>query len=216
MSAAPDKNLLLAFAGAFQAATLVRQLARYEHYDSGALHESSFSLLRVEADSVEEIFGSVRSLRLGLKCVANLFGRRADGSAREILQYAIGMYHISCKLQQQHDRQTAIKQGFEELQNSYLQNYRCYDYDNQLQMEIASLYTCHISTMTPRLIIHGEQGRLENPLTINRVRTALFCGIRAAWLWHQLGGRRWQLIFQRNGYQQQAQHLLNNLPASEG
>lgn len=199
--------MTLAFAGVFQSATLVCQLARLENYDSGALHQSSFSLLKMNSDSTEEIFGSVHGLRLGLDCVVRLFGGRPDASAREVFQYAVGMYQLSIRLRENQPGREVIGAGLDELRGRYLKHYRNLDYDNELQEEIASLYARSISYMSPRIMVQGSS-RLENPLTVNRVRTALFAGIRAAWLWHQLGGRRWQLFFQRKGYQRQARRLL--------
>lgn len=216
MARAPDNDRILALVGVFQASALVRQCARHENCEHRALHASSFSLLRLNADSTEEVFGSIRGLRLGLDCMVKLFGGSADSSAREIFQYAAGMYHISLKLRNHRALQTMIEHGFEELGERYLNNDPCrdngygydYNHDQPLHADIAALYARSISTLTPRIMVHGARGKLENPLTINRVRTALFSGIRAAWLWHQLGGRRWQVLFQRKHYQRQAQILL--------
>lgn len=205
---APHKDLTLAFAGVFQSATLVHQLARLENYDSAALHHASFSLLRINSDSTAEIFGSVHGVRLGLDCVARLFGGQPDSSMREVFQYAVGMYQLSLKLRQNHRGREMIEEGLNELRDRHLKHYRNLDHDNPLHEDIALLYARSISYMTPRIMVQGSRGRLENPLTANRVRTALFAGIRAAWLWHQLGGRRWHLLFQRTGYQRQARRLL--------
>ena len=208
MSSAHHKDRTLAIAGVFQSAALVHQLARQENYDSAALHHSSFSLLRVNSDSAEEIFGGVHGLRLGLDCLIKLFAGRSDSSAREMLQYAMGMYQVSIKLQQNQRGQSIIEDGLDELRGRYLKHYRNLDYDNELYEDLAALYARSISYMTPRIMVQGDRGYLQNPLTINRVRTALFAGIRAAWLWHQLGGRRWQLVFQRKNYQRLAGRLL--------
>ncbi len=186
----------------------MHQLARQENYDSSALHHSSFSLLRISSDSTEEIFGGSRGLRLGLDCLIKLFAGRTDSSVREVLQYAVGMYQISVKLQQSRRGQSIIEDGLNELRGRYLKHYRSPDHDNDLHEDLASLYARSISYMTPRIMVQGERGHLQNPLTVNRVRTALFAGIRAAWLWHQLGGRRWHLVFQRKNYQRQARRLL--------
>ncbi len=208
MLSGPGKDRTLAFAGVFQAALLVHQLARMENYDSGALHQSSFSLLRLDSDSAGEIFGSAHGLRLGLDCVARLFGGPPDSSAREVFQYAAAMHQLSVKLRDNRRGQAVIEEGVRELRARYLKHYRNPDHDKELHEDIAALYARSISYMAPRIVVHGSRGRLENPLTIHRVRTALFTGIRAAWLWHQLGGRRWQLVFHRRGYQRQAQGLL--------
>ena len=206
----PGKDLTLAFAGVIQSATLVSQLARMPKHNSKALHHSSFSLLRLNTDSTEEVFGSVDALSMGLICVDTLLGERPNGFTREVFQYALGMHQLSHKLQQNHQGQAVIEEGLNDLRGRYLKHYRNPDHDNELHEDIAALYARSISYMSPRIMVQGGRRRtLENPLTVNRVRTALFAGIRAAWLWHQLGGRRWQVIFQRGGYRRQSQRLLD-------
>ncbi|HLR87578.1 MAG TPA: DUF489 family protein, partial [Wenzhouxiangella sp.] len=40
------------------------------------------------------------------------------------------------------------------------------------------------------------------------VRAILLAGLRSAILWHQVGGRQWQLIFRRGKMLQEARSLL--------
>jgi high frequency lysogenization protein len=58
-------------------------------------------------------------------------------------------------------------------------------------------------------MVQGEPKKLQDPDTVNRIRASLFAGIRSAFLWHQCGGRRWQLLFNRNGYHAFARGLIN-------
>jgi high frequency lysogenization protein len=43
------------------------------------------------------------------------------------------------------------------------------------------------------------------------VRALLLAGIRAAFLWRQLGGRRWKLVLQRRRLLQRCQALSRDL-----
>ena len=52
--------------------------------------------------------------------------------------------------------------------------------------------------MGPRIIVQGDQGYLSNPDNAARIRALLLAGIRAAVLWRQAGGTRWNLILGRN------------------
>jgi len=67
----------------------------------------------------------------------------------------------------------------------------------KLAEKLGELYQQTLSTLTPRIMVNGENDHLSNPQTAARVRAALFAGIRSAFLWHQKGGRRWQLLFFR-------------------
>lgn len=208
MLSAPDKDQTLAFAGVFQAAALVHQLATTDHYDSAALHHAGVSLLRLDAASAEAVFDSIHALRLGLGCVSRLFGGRADASARAVFQYAAGMHRLSVTLRRDRNARAAVAGGLNELRERHLRHAGDFGHDDSLHHAIADLYVRTISRMTPRIIVRGSQGRLSEMLTVNRVRAALFAGIRAAWLWHQLGGRRWQAVVYRREYQRQAQRLI--------
>lgn len=216
----PSLDQVLAFSGMFQAATLVHQLATHPIYDKAALHEASYSLLRMNAVSAEEVFGYTddqrqrqiqNSLHLGLECVAHLFGGKRKLVSQEITQYVIGMYHVHAKLRKEKTIQSVIENGLTTLSGRYLENYRCLDHDQELHTDIGTLYEESISMITPRILIYGTRGRLQNPLTVNRIRTALFAGIRATWLWHQLGGRRLQFFFRRKGYRQHSQRLIKQI-----
>jgi high frequency lysogenization protein len=84
----------------------------------------------------------------------------------------------------------------------------------RLVEKLAELYTQTISTLTPRIMVNGEHGHLSNPLIAAKVRAALFAGIRSAFLWHQLGGSRWQLLFSRKKIAGEAANILENLGAT--
>ena len=59
------------------------------------------------------------------------------------------------------------------------------------------LYQDTISTFRQRIQVHGDMRFLQQPANAAKIRALLLAGIRAARLWHQLGGRRWQLLFSR-------------------
>jgi high frequency lysogenization protein len=74
--------------------------------------------------------------------------------------------------------------------------------------KIDGVYQSTISTMTPRIMVQGEQTYLSNSDNASKIRTLLLAGIRAAVLWYQLGGNQWKLVFSRKKYLHSANHLL--------
>ena len=70
---------------------------------------------------------------------------------------------------------------------------------------IDGLYQDKISNLEPRIMVRGDQMHLQNSNNAAKVRTLLLAGIRAAVLWHQLGGSKWKLIMSRSKYVNQAQ-----------
>ena len=66
----------------------------------------------------------------------------------------------------------------------------------QVIARFADIYQRTLSELKPRIQVYGDAGFLQQPDNINRVRALLLTGIRAAVLWQQKGGRRWQFLFQ--------------------
>nr|MBA3573317.1 DUF489 family protein [Pyrinomonadaceae bacterium] len=69
--------------------------------------------------------------------------------------------------------------------------------DDSTLAAIASSYQETLSTLKFRIQVRGDARFLRDPEVANKVRAALLAGVRAALLWHQVGGRRWQLPFYR-------------------
>ncbi len=61
--------------------------------------------------------------------------------------------------------------------------------------KIDGLYQDYISSLSPRIIVRGEQNYLRNDDNAAKIRSLLLAGIRAAVLWQQLGGSRWKLFW---------------------
>ena len=66
-----------------------------------------------------------------------------------------------------------------------------------LLAHLAEIYSGTISNLQPRIMVRGEPSYLQNPDNQNRIRTMLLAGIRAAWLWRQVGGSRWTILLGR-------------------
>jgi high frequency lysogenization protein len=75
---------------------------------------------------------------------------------------------------------------------------------------LAGIYSDTLSTLTPRIMVQGEQGYLSSPDNANKVRALLLAAVRSAVLWRQVGGRRWQLIFARNAILHETEKLLRS------
>ena len=58
------------------------------------------------------------------------------------------------------------------------------------------------------MMVRGEQNYLSNPDNAGKIRVLLLAGIRAAVLWHQLGGSKWKLMIFRKKYVRSANQIL--------
>ncbi len=204
------RDRVLALAGVFQAARLVQQLARHGRSDDTALAASIGSVLQLECTSTEEIYGGVKGVTLGLELLRNKLAGRAEASDVELARYVVGVLRLERALERNTPMLAAIRRGIESLKvsDSHSDTPAKVDQDSQLVTKLAELYRMTLSTLTPRIIVNGEHGHLRNDVIAGRVRSALFAGIRSAFLWRQLGGRRWQLVLRKTAIARQAAHIL--------
>lgn len=205
----------LALAGLFQAARLTQQLAREGRADAVAMATSVHSLFMIDAATTAEVFGGTRGVALGLRLLRDKLAGRTEPSDMEIARYVVSLLALERLLERRAEAQDAIRRGLEaaEAQTKSDEPQGGESLATTLLEKVAELYTQTISPLGPRVMVNGEQGYLANSLVAAKVRCALFAGIRAAFLWRQLGGRRWQLLFQRKKIADEANAILTAAPA---
>lgn len=202
----------LALAGIFQAAHLAQQLAREGRTDSQTYSASIDSILKIDAPNPEAVFGGVAGVRTGLQLLRDKLISVTGPKDVELARYVISLIQLEVHLGRRPDMLTNIRQGVE----SAVQQMRFFDSDTTrsaaphplLIEKLAALYAETLSTLTPRIMVSGEHGHLTKPSTAAGVRACLLAGIRAAVLWRQLGGRRWQLLFRRGKIAAEAAAML--------
>ena len=199
------KERTMALAGIFQATELVRQAANHGTWSGYAADTCLASLLAIEADTVDEIYGSTNRLRLGAETLISVL--QGDRRYMESLAYAVSIMQLENKFRKNAKMQALI--------GSELLLIADFDDDSEiheikdLQAEkIAELYTTTISTISPRIVINGRPQHLQVERTISWIRTLLFASLRSAVLWRQMGGGRFNLMFGRKKMLEQAQTLL--------
>jgi len=209
------RDRTLALAGLFQAARLTQQLAREGRVDADALAASVHSLFMIDAATTAEVFGGTRGVALGLRLLRDKLAGRTEPGDMEIARYVVALLQLERMLERRVEAQDAIRRGLEaaESQTKSLEPDGGEPLATTMVEKVAELYTQTISPLGPRVMVNGEQGYLANSLIAAKVRCALFAGIRAAFLWRQLGGRRWQLLFQRKQIANEAGAILTAAPA---
>lgn len=205
----------LALAGVFQAAQLVQQLAREGRAETRAFAASVHSLLMIDASSTAAVYGGVQGVRFGLGLLRDKLAGETDPGDVEIAKYVISMIHLENRLRRRPEIQEAIHRGIGTIQ-SQMKFFEATENGDtahpRLVEKLADLYTQTLSTLTPRIMVSGEHGYLADPQIAAKVRAALFAGIRSAFLWRQLGGGRWQLLFLRRKIADEAGRILVGRP----
>ncbi len=204
----------LALAGLFQAARLAQQLAREGRAETPAFAASIHSLLLIDAPSTEAVYGGAPGVKLGLSLLRDKLSGETEAGDVEIAKYVISMIHLDGQLRRHPEIQEAIRRGIEATQEQmkfFEAGENSEAVHPRLIEKLAELYSQTISTLTPRIMVNGEHGHLSNPVIAAKVRAALFAGIRSAFLWRQLGGNRWHLLFSRGKISNQANRILKDI-----
>ncbi|MDM8563817.1 high frequency lysogenization protein HflD [Candidatus Marithioploca araucensis] len=197
----------IALAGMFQAAELVRQIARQGLFDQGQFETSIQSLLKLEADSVEDVYGEIGGIKTGLQVLCGQLGAGVQREM-EVMHYVLGMILLERKLMKSDDLLLNIRAGIESAQ-AQVEMYTI-NHPNVI-VYLANLYSQTLGTLDFRLKVNGEKRFLENQNNADKIRALLLAGIRSTVLWRQKGGKRLQFIFSRRKILRKAQQLLERI-----
>ena len=206
MSALRDQTVALA--GVAQAARLVDQLSKTGSYPLEFLESSINSLFVFDLDTPEDIFGGLPGVRLGLQNLCALLANQRESEQRDVVRYFFNILHL--------ERRFAADEQMREVVRSRLEHasFRAEHFASHVSdicHSISGLYQDTFSTLPQRIKVTGSAQHLENEKNADIVRSLLLAGIRSAYLWRQLGGRRWKLAFQRRAMLASAQALSRGL-----
>ncbi len=199
---------LIALAGMFQAALLVRQVAREGRVEHNTFEASIQSVLRIDSPSTEAVFGGLDGVRDGMNVLAHFFSPVSKQQDLELIRYVLGIAHLERKLRKDAKLLKLLSQGIERAINQA--EHFGPTHENVIA-SLAGTYSETISTLQPRIVVQGEQGHLENNANADKVRALLLALMRATFLWRQKGGARWHLLFGRKKMMRQARELLRTL-----
>lgn len=188
-------ELSLALAGIFQSAALVRNLARTGQVESSLFDASIQTIYRIDAPSVEQVYGQVITLQLGFQELVKVLGHLKMTGDRDVMRYLIGLMHLERKLNRSSEIKKTLSRRIKHA--AYQANY----FSSTPQVMINNLADIYVSTLgrlSFRLHVVGHSKYLSQPDVISKIRAALLAGVRSAVLWRQLGGSRWQLFLMRN------------------
>ena len=205
MSRRSDQQAI-ALAGVFQAAALVEELARTGDMNPEHAEPLIHSLFVQSPDNFSDIYPDAPTLLApGLQSLYTVSRRDPRGINPDITRYALSLLHLERKLNKAPGMLDALGQGID--QASRQASHFSEMHENTLA-SLADLYKQTLSQLSFRIKVTGNPTYLQNHATANKVRALLLAGIRAAILWRQVGGQRWQLLVSRKRYSQACKHLL--------
>ena len=198
----PIQEQLIALGAVFEAAFLVDKIAK-----SGQISEAPLGcmlgslLVRDPQNTLEGYGGDDLNLRDGYRALVSALERDPSTLQRDSLRYALALLGLERKLAKRDDMLQIMGSRLDQIQQQ-VQHFGLV-HDNVIAA-CGGLYQDTLSTFSQRIQVQGDMRHLQQPSNAAKIRALLLTGIRAARLWRQLGGHRWQLVFSRG-------KLLNEL-----
>ncbi len=207
------QNRAIALAAIFQCVDGVSQIANTGQLDEDVYNTAVNSILTDNADSAEDLFGSIANLKTGLQSMMGQLSTSQttpDGKPRDLeaTRYALGLLQLEKKLNNNNAMFQRLLEGIEETQKKL----EFFDIEHEnITAALADIYANTVSKIGPKIMVKGDQQHLANPKNAAKIRALLLAGVRAALLWRQAGGNRWKLLLERGKLQKQADQFLKQI-----
>ncbi len=202
------ENQTIALAGVAQAARIVDQVSRTGSYPLEFLEASIHSLFSFDAPDVDSVFGNVQGVKLGLQNLAAGLATGGDESTATLMRYLFSMLHLERKFAANPAMQQVVHQR---LEHARYKATHFAGHVNEVCHSVAAIYSDTLSTLSFRIKVTGSAQHLSNEANAEIIRAVLLAGVRSAFLWRQLGGRRWKLALQRGQIRTTAIELSREL-----
>lgn len=211
-SAAPQRtqleNQTIALAGVAQAARIVDQTSKTGTYPLPFLEASIHSLFSFDAPNVEAVYGNIQGVRLGLQNLAAGLSPGTDETAAGMMRYLFSILHLESKFAERDDLQKVVRNRLEH--SSYKATHFA-SHVGEVCHSVAAVYQDTLSTLSFRIKVTGSAQHLQNSDNADVIRALLLAGVRSAFLWRQLGGRRWRLSLNRTRIRDTATALSRDM-----
>ncbi len=198
------ENQTLALAGIFQSVHLCKSLATTGQCDQDELRGTLRSILTLNSERVIDAYGgSARSLNRGLRLLRSQFAGNDETRDLELARYALALIQLGTNVLSDDRTVEELRIGISRVQS---QDGDVVEQD--LINNLANIYRSSISSLSPRIMVSGDPGFLNDADTASTIRAALLGGIRSVVLWRQCGGSRPKLVMNRGQYARLAEQLL--------
>lgn len=198
----------IALAGVAQVARLVDQVSRTGSYPIEFLEPTIHSLFEFDASSVASVYGGLAGVKLGLHNLSNLLASRQSQENREMVRYVFSMLYLERKFAADTQMMSVVHSRLEHA------SFRAEHFANHVQEichSVSGIYQDTLSNLKFRIKVSGSAQHLQDKENADIIRALLLAGIRSAYLWRQLGGRRWKLVVQRKTMLEASQNLSRGL-----
>ena len=198
------KQRTLALAGLMQSLQLAQATARNGTADETDLSATLASVFRLDADSVEAVYGSSHLMHTGLKTLA---GQLRGGAERDpsITKMAMTVLQIERQLVQRTDLIKALQEG---IQDAERQREHFGVSHPTVIARLGDIYSNTVSRLNTRVMVQGNPTQLQQAPVVAQIRSCLLGAVRSAVLWRQLQGSYWDFAFRRSAMLKATQEWL--------
>ncbi len=202
----------LALAGVCQAAFLVKNLARTGKVEPNTFEASLESIVITDPKETIDTFGGLEKLRLGIATLESQLNNKSGRKDSEITRYIADILGLERKLTRNSSSLGELASRIEHIKRQQMHSSL---FEPPMIANLASVYKDVISPLGSKIQVAGNPDILKQAGIQDKVRAVLLAGIRAAVLWRQLGGKRRNIIFQRNKILKVVHELMHQLEESK-
>jgi len=186
-----NDDYLTSLCAIFQCSYLIDQVS-ISNFENLSDIEMLINSVYITESNAKEIYYNETKLIDGLITLKKILNGKNDISLVNIQKYALSSIILEKKINKINNLKNLIRKKIDNYHNNSIMsenlNYQI-EYSEQIYKE-------HISLIKPKVIISGTKEYLEKNSSL--IRALLLSSIRAAFLWNELGGSKWHLMFKRN------------------
>lgn len=198
------KHRTLALAGLMQGLGLAQATAQNGSANDADLTAALASIFRIDADSVEAVYGSAHLMRAGLE---TLIGQLQGGAHRDgaISRMAVTVLNVERQLHARGDLMTALQEGITDAER---QREHFGVTHSTVIARLGDIYANSVSRLSTRVLVQGNPTQLQQEQVVAQIRACLLAAVRSAVLWRQLRGSYWDLLLRRRAMLDAAREWL--------
>lgn len=208
MTPAPWQQRVVALAGLLQATHLVTSIARTGMVSQDVMAHSIRSIFVQNPDSIADVFCGTEGVKTGLRILGEVISHFDLKPHADLLRYTFAVIKLERNLA---NNPALLRELGARIANideqRMLRETGGQDPDEETIIALAGLYQATLSQISPQIKVSGKRNYLQNATNTARIRALLLAAVRAAVLWHQVGGRRSQLALARRQMRNALEHI---------
>lgn len=191
---------VLALAGLVQSVHLVVGAAKSGMISQDSLEKSLNCIFVQNPGSIAEVYSGTQDITIGLNLLRDMLNRFDAEAHGDLVKYCLAVIGLERSIAAQPDKLRALGAEINRIDQQRLQQSAGPAITDDVIRSLAEAYEQIVGQVQPRIKISGHRGHLQNTSNVQRIRALLLSALRSAVLWHQVGGRRWQLLLRRSAY----------------